>query len=172
VHKQVNPEHTIWFKKACDNEAPSVDGLKADVRGELQHGWLLRLIVAADKYDCPLAVEGRISHDVESGLIEGFEDLGALGPFGHLLRARSRVSEGQAREVRLERVGAVHHHLAREVAGGLDGALVAGHGVASTITSPAAAASATDPARAFDPIVVKGSLVPASPGRGTPKNTS
>jgi len=52
---EVNPEHAIWLKEARDHEAPSVDGLKADVRGQLQHDWLLRVIVAADKYDgrCP-----------------------------------------------------------------------------------------------------------------------
>jgi hypothetical protein len=57
--REVNPEHGIWFKEARDHEAPRVDGLKADVRGQLQHGWFLRVIVAADKYDGPLTVEGR-----------------------------------------------------------------------------------------------------------------
>jgi hypothetical protein len=84
---EVNPEHAIRFKEARDNEAPRIDGLKPDVGGQLQHGWLVRIIVTADKDDGTLAVEGRIGHIVESGLIEGFEYLRAIRPLGHFLRS-------------------------------------------------------------------------------------
>jgi hypothetical protein len=63
------------------------------------------------------------AHDVESGLIEGFEDLGALGPFSYLLLTGSRMTQGKGGEVRVEGVGAVHDHSSGKVAGAADGVL-------------------------------------------------
>jgi hypothetical protein len=51
---EVNPEHAIRLSEARCNEVPRVDGLESDVRGQLQHSWLVRIVVAADKYDGPL----------------------------------------------------------------------------------------------------------------------
>ena len=117
----MNPEHGIWFQEAGDHQATRVDGLEADVRGQLEHGRLVRFIVTTDEHDGAPAVEGRIAHDVEADLVEGLVDLGALGPLGHLLSPGGGVAESQAREILRQGVGAVHDHLAREVAGGLEG---------------------------------------------------
>jgi hypothetical protein len=55
-----------------------------------------------------LAGEDRTAHDIESGLIEGFENTCTFGPFGHLLRARSRVAQNQLAEVLLQVFRSLH----------------------------------------------------------------
>jgi hypothetical protein len=52
-----------------------------------------------------LAGEDRTAHDIESGLIEGFEN---SCTFGHLLRARSRVAQNQLAEVLLQVFRSLH----------------------------------------------------------------